>query len=247
VRHQQGFSYVMVMFLVAVLSIVSVRALENSMMTERRQKEAQLLQVGKAYRDAIGAYYNNSPGTAKQFPRTVDELLPQTRKLAVLLHAWVKAECERLGLPQADFHFTRRQAREAVGWGDTQMKVHLGRLCELEFLVAHRGRQGQSFDYELIYTGEDADGRAQRLGLIDGAALQDASTTVTSRGEDPHFAGRGRGLVGGWSGDGRGSVAPFLASADAALSEEQPSPRVESHDGLNGTVLSYLPSLAAGH
>ncbi|MYM27954.1 type II secretion system protein [Duganella sp. CY15W] len=78
-RHQQGFSYVMVMFLVALLSIVSVRALENSMMTERRQKEAQLLQVGKAYRDAIGAYYNNSPGTAKQFPRTVDELLFDNR------------------------------------------------------------------------------------------------------------------------------------------------------------------------
>ena len=55
------------------------------------------------------------------FSRTVDELLPQTRKLLTLLHAWVREACEREGIEQADFHFTRRQAREAIGWGDTQL------------------------------------------------------------------------------------------------------------------------------
>jgi site-specific recombinase XerC len=70
----------------------------------------------------------------------MDELLPQTRKLLLLLHEWVNGECSRLNIPQADFRFTRRQVREALGWGDTQLKVHLGRLTELEYLVAHRGR-----------------------------------------------------------------------------------------------------------
>ena len=37
----------------------------------------------------------------------------------------------------------------------------------MEFLLAHRGRQGQTYDYELLYEGEDAEGRAQRLGLLD--------------------------------------------------------------------------------
>lgn len=68
-----------VMFLVAVLSIVSVRALENSMMSERRRKEAQLLAVGNAYREAIKTYYLSTPGTAKTHPKTVDDLLLDNR------------------------------------------------------------------------------------------------------------------------------------------------------------------------
>ena len=71
--------------------------------------------------------------------RTVDELLPQTRKLLTLLHDWAKDECGRLGVELVAFRFTRRQVREAIGWGDTQLKIHLARLAELEFLVPHRG------------------------------------------------------------------------------------------------------------
>ena len=136
--------------------------------------------------------------------RTVDELLPQTRKLLTMLHAWVQAECERENVAQCDFHFTRRQAREAVGWGDSQLKVHLDRLMEMEFLLAHRGKQGQSYTYELLYQGEDAEGRARLLGLIDFANLQPSATTATSRGleptsrgEDAHFSAPSRGLLGG--------------------------------------------------
>ncbi|OEZ54890.1 type II secretion system protein [Duganella sp. HH105] len=72
---QQGFSYVVVMFLVAVLSIVTVRALENTLTAERRDKEAQLLLVGQAYADAIGAYYNGGNGTQKKWPQTPKDLL----------------------------------------------------------------------------------------------------------------------------------------------------------------------------
>ena len=76
---QQGFSYVIVMFLVAVLSIVSVRALENTLTAERRDKEEQLLLVGQAYADAIAAYYNGAPGTEKRWPKKVDDLLLDAR------------------------------------------------------------------------------------------------------------------------------------------------------------------------
>ncbi len=64
-----------VMFLVAVLSIVAVRALENTLTAERRDKEEQLLWVGQAYADAIAAYYNGSQGTQKRWPKTPDDLL----------------------------------------------------------------------------------------------------------------------------------------------------------------------------
>jgi hypothetical protein len=45
----------------------------------QREKEAQLLFVGAEIRRAIGLYYELSPGTVKQFPRTLDDLLLDRR------------------------------------------------------------------------------------------------------------------------------------------------------------------------
>jgi hypothetical protein len=146
--------------------------------------------------------------------RTVDELLPQTRKLLTMLHGWVQAECEAQSQPQHEFYFTRRQAREAVGWGDTQMKIHISRLVEMEFLLPHRGGHKQPFAYELIYAGDDAEGRARLLGLIEVEALQSTATTASGRGHEAMRSGSGRGSVGGWSASGRGPVGPDKGSRD---------------------------------
>ena len=78
-RQQQGFSYMIALFLVAVLALVSVRGLENTMTAERREKERDLLVVGQAYREAIRSYYDNSPGTAKTYPPTLVALLLDER------------------------------------------------------------------------------------------------------------------------------------------------------------------------
>lgn len=76
---QHGFSYVVMMFLVAIAAIVSVRALENSLITERRDKETELLLRGTAYRNAIRDYYVNSPGTGRVFPKQLKDLLYDKR------------------------------------------------------------------------------------------------------------------------------------------------------------------------
>jgi type II secretory pathway pseudopilin PulG len=79
VRRQRGFSYPIAMFLVALMAIVSVRALENSMTAERREKETDLLAAGQAYRNAIRTYYDNSPGTSKTYPPDLEALLLDAR------------------------------------------------------------------------------------------------------------------------------------------------------------------------
>ena len=65
----------------------------------------------------------------------------------------MKSESTQQGIQQADFHFTRRQVRDLTGWGDTQVRVHLGRLVEMEY---HRTRWAavKAIDYELAYRGE---------------------------------------------------------------------------------------------
>ena len=79
--------------------------------------------------------------------RSLDELPPQTRRLLLLIDEMVGEECKRLQMERGDFRFSRRDVRAFTGWGDTQLKVHLHRLEELEYLLTHRGGRGQSFVY----------------------------------------------------------------------------------------------------
>lgn len=74
-KRENGFSYVVVMFMVAILSIASVRALEYARTAEKRDKEAQLLWTGMAYRNAIASYYFQQSGSSKKYPGTLKELL----------------------------------------------------------------------------------------------------------------------------------------------------------------------------
>ena len=77
--------------------------------------------------------------------RSLDELPPQTRCLLGLIEQYVRR--------REGFRFSRREVREATGWGHTQLKVHLRRLEELEYLIVHRGGRGQGYVYELNWAG----------------------------------------------------------------------------------------------
>ena len=79
IRYQRGFSYLVALFMVAILSVVSLRALENTRTNEQRDREAELLQVGQSYREAIRMYYDNTPGAAKQYPPDMQSLLLDER------------------------------------------------------------------------------------------------------------------------------------------------------------------------
>ncbi len=145
--------------------------------------------------------------TREVLGRSLDELPPQTRRLLGLVDALVAQETKRLGLDRCDYRFSRRELREHSGWGDTQLKVHLGRLAELEYVLAHRGKHGQAYCYELTYGGQGQDGAPFLLGLLDVDTLDgnhEPNTTHTSRGTEGNFAGVGRPLVGPRSGGGRG-------------------------------------------
>jgi hypothetical protein len=125
--------------------------------------------------------------------RSLDELPPQTRKLLGELEAMVVERTAAEGVELHQVRFTRREVRERTSWGNTQLKVHMGRLEELEYLAMHRGR-GPHVQYELRYGGEGKDGGRFVIGL---AYDQDRS------GQNGDRSGPGRGPVGPWSGGGR--------------------------------------------
>ena len=97
--------------------------------------------------------------------RTLDELPPQTRRLLLLVHEMVAQRCKEKKIDQSDDRFSRRDVRDAVGWTDFQIKTHMKKLEEMEYLLVHRGGRGQSFVYELLYNGEGKSGNSFLMGL----------------------------------------------------------------------------------
>jgi DNA primase catalytic core len=64
--------------------------------------------------------------TAEVLGRSLDELPPQTRRLLLLVDRMVAAECKRQKIERSEYRFSRRDVRAATGWGDTQLRLHLG-------------------------------------------------------------------------------------------------------------------------
>ncbi|WP_211621419.1 toprim domain-containing protein, partial [Paraburkholderia domus] len=127
--------------------------------------------------------------------RTLDELPPQTRRLLTMVQAWVNERCTATAQKQNEFRFTRRDVREATRWGDTQLKVHLARLVELEYVLTHRGLRGLTHEYELRYDGVD-DGRPHLMGLLE---LQTLDNDANRSGQNDERSGSGRVVAGGRS------------------------------------------------
>jgi DNA primase len=102
--------------------------------------------------------------------RSLDELPPQTRKL------WnvIKSIAKEADADWKRFTFTRKTLREKVGWSVTQVRVHLERLHELEYIIPRGGRNGIRFEYGVLVDPDNADGLAH-IGLIDPEKLQNAS------------------------------------------------------------------------
>lgn len=131
--------------------------------------------------------------------RSLDELPPQTRQLLALIVQMAEAASRERQLCRAQHRFSRREVREYTRWGDTQLKIHLARLAELEYLLVHRGGRGQSFEYELLYDGAH-DGERHLSGLIDIEALRERSAA-------PCYDGERSGQTEAWSAPGRSLVA----------------------------------------
>ena len=135
---------------------------------------------------------------------SLDELPPQTRRVLSSIHALVRAKMATLGALQRDIRFSRSDVRTATGLSDTQARLHLERLCAMEYLLVHRGQRGQSFEYELLHDQPPGLDAKHLPGLIDMAKLQSApanpskstSTNQSSRGAGEQFAPPSRGSNG---------------------------------------------------
>ena len=182
---------------------------------------------------------------------SLDELPPQSRRLLLLIEEMVLKACERLKIEVEDYRFSRRDIREHTGIGNTQLRVHLARLEELEYLIPHRGSRGQTFEYELFYDGKGKDGKSFLHGLISVEKLRGsydvnlAGVKDNKAGQIQKSAGLKRGQNGGVAGGCRG-----IANPELELFKDQKSAKTLKNAHLeteleNSSYRSHDSSLAA--
>jgi DNA primase catalytic core len=126
---------------------------------------------------------------SKVLGRSLDELPPQTRRFLDMVKEMVKKECESLRVERADYRLSRRQICEYTGWSLTQVRLHLDRLVQHEYVLVHRGSRGLSFVYELLYNGEGKQGEPFLMGLIDINKLINTKKAAPKHDYDEKVAG----------------------------------------------------------
>jgi DNA primase len=144
--------------------------------------------------------------------RSLDELPPQTRRLLDFIRKLMKQKRQPRGA-KAETFFSRRELREVCGWSLTQIRVHLERLVDLEYLAVQHGRFGSQFVYEVLFD-LDAPETVAHVGLIDVAELRRSHAYKTNlTGFRGGVAGQNGHLAGG---DGT-PPPPVLVNVDKAL------------------------------
>ena len=104
--------------------------------------------------------------------RSLDELPPQSRRLLRTIKTYVAAHCKKEAVDQPHVLFSRRKLRELSGWSYSQVKRHLDRLQELEYVGVRYGRMGSTMHYELLIDMNEVD-QSMHVGLIDVKHLQE--------------------------------------------------------------------------
>jgi type II secretory pathway pseudopilin PulG len=82
-RASRGFTYLAILFAVAIVSGGLALAGEVWHTAQQREKEAELLRIGDEYRKAIERYYLSGP---RQYPRALEDLLKDPRHAGTVRH-----------------------------------------------------------------------------------------------------------------------------------------------------------------
>jgi type II secretory pathway pseudopilin PulG len=78
-RPAGGFTYVAMLISVAVIGAGLAATGEVWSHVQQREREAELLFVGNQFRQAIGYYYESTPGGGKRYPERLEDLLEDKR------------------------------------------------------------------------------------------------------------------------------------------------------------------------
>jgi len=85
-RAQRGFTLLAVLAAMFMLALATQGVMTYVSQQAQREREADLLRIGQAYVQAIGAYYESSPGNNKRWPRVLEDLIEDKRFVGIKRH-----------------------------------------------------------------------------------------------------------------------------------------------------------------
>jgi hypothetical protein len=103
--------------------------------------------------------------------RSLDELPPQTRRVYETVKAIIREKCDGTETEQRFAFFSRYEVRKCLVWSATQVRFHLERLRDLEYIAARYGRPGSAFQYELLTDCREPR-ETTHIGLLDVEKLR---------------------------------------------------------------------------
>lgn len=112
-RGRNGFTFVAVLLLLALVSLGLAAVGPLWSQQARRDREQELLRIGALYAQAIARYRDVSPGSLKQYPTSLDDLLLDRRFVGTLRHLR-KAYADPLD-PGRPWGLVRNDAGRIVG------------------------------------------------------------------------------------------------------------------------------------
>lgn len=74
-----GFTYIGLLIIIAILSIVATTTVSIGALAQRRQAEEELLTIGLAFQQALISYYNATPNGQPRHPARLEDLLKDPR------------------------------------------------------------------------------------------------------------------------------------------------------------------------
>ncbi|WP_439590383.1 prepilin-type N-terminal cleavage/methylation domain-containing protein [Hydrogenophaga sp.] len=83
---QHGFTLLAVLAAMFLLALASQQVMSVVSQQAQRDREAELLRIGAAYQAAIGAYHDQSPGSVKRWPPSLEALLDDRRFVTLQRH-----------------------------------------------------------------------------------------------------------------------------------------------------------------
>lgn len=85
-RAHKGFTYLGLLVAIAVMSVGLLAVSEVWVTSVHRQRMAQVEWVGEQFVQAIGSYYEGSPGSVKAYPQGLHDLIEDKRYITMRRH-----------------------------------------------------------------------------------------------------------------------------------------------------------------
>ena len=112
-------------------------------------------------------YVNGIAGEV--FGKTLSELPPQTQKLLDTCKSIIKIK--KNNSPSQEPTFTRREVRDVIGWSEYQVRTHIKKLQDMEYILKKTGGVGAVMEYVLLVDYSDNVSQLD-VGLVDVEELK---------------------------------------------------------------------------